>query len=289
MDTYTNKLRRHAKRSISSAPSEKQKGGEAACQFTASQPTVFAQKHSLEATNGTPQAGQLRAFQSLANECPRFDRVAQLARGKRVKKAARSKTSSRLRANFKADGLKFKNPQPYNFSLKSARRAIIPMEFAEAKRKTGRSARSGVRMGDVGSYGYVQYLEQVGDRLTGDHQPSGAAIKEHLRRKLHATLTKPLTRLQARNAYKKAITIVMTSYWHRMESRTYGGRNTKAQILIDSKNLANAAINDWRKTVPQLRRDGVDRREISRIWVALCSARREFFNTGNAQAGTLKH
>ncbi len=42
----------------------------------------------------------------------------------------------------------------------------------------------------------------------------------------------------ANNAYKKAITIVMDGrLWHKAESRTYGGRNTKAQIMEDAKGI----------------------------------------------------
>ena len=128
----------------------------------------------------------------------------------------------------------------------------------------------------------MQYLEKTGDGLTGDHQPSGAAIKEAIRLKLHSSLNQVLTRQMASNAYKKAITIVMTDKWHKAQSRTYGGRNTSTQISDDAQDLVQAAISDWQRTVPELKKHFTDQ-EIQNIWDGLNDLRKDFFATGDAQ------
>jgi hypothetical protein len=189
--------------------------------------------------------------------------------------------------SFTVGGMSFPYPVSHEFTLTSAQAAVQPISRGEAKRETGRGAGTGVDIGNVGSYAYVQYLEKTGDGLTGDHQPSGAAVKEAVRELLHSALLQPLTRSMARNAYQKAITLVMTDVWHKKFSRTYGGRNSKAQILQDASDLAVAATKDWQTTVAGLKHAGLDDAVIAEVWQALCDARQDFFATGNAQAGTL--
>ena len=188
---------------------------------------------------------------------------------------------------FSAGGNNYSVPTNYTFSLTSALNATTPIPRGEARTETGRGAQSGVSVGQVGSYGYVQYLEKTGDGLTGDHQPSGAAVKEAIRELLHSSLNRPLTRSMAQNAYKKAITLVVTDAWHKADSRTYGGRNSKSQILQDAQDLVTAAMEDWKKTVQGLRDEGLSDQEIEDVWDALGKARDEFFATGNANKGTL--
>jgi len=189
--------------------------------------------------------------------------------------------------SFTAGGMSFPYPVNHEFTLASAQAAVLPIPRGEAKRETGRSASTGVEIAQVGSYGYVQYLEKTGDGLTGDHQPSGAAVKEAVRELLHSALLQPLTRSMARNAYQKAITLVMTDIWHKKFSRTYGGNNTRMQILKDASDLAAAATKDWDTTVSGLKGAGLSKVEINEVWDELCAARQAFFATGDAQAGTL--
>ncbi len=188
---------------------------------------------------------------------------------------------------FAVGKTKFKKPASHEFTLASASKATEPIPRGEAREEAGRGAGTGVEVGDIGSYGYVQYLEEVGDGLTGDHQPSGAAVKESIRNMLHTALDKPLTRSMAKNAYQKAITLVMTEAWHTLDSRTYGGRNSKKQIVKGAQDLMTAAMEDWKTTVPGLKSEGFTDGEIKHVWDDLCVARQDFFATGEAQVGTL--
>lgn len=241
-------------------------GGGAAFQLQ-SRPEALQMQRVQQAANNSPQVQQLKAYQAGANS---------YAQGQGI-----------VQCMFSVGAQKFDKPKGHEFTLSSALNATQPIPRGSAQTDTGRGANSGVEVGQVGSYGYVQYLEQTGDGLTGDHQPSGAAVKEAIREMLHTALNKPLTRSMARNAYKKAITIVMTDVWHKLYSRTYGGRNTKAQIIADSQDLMSAAMEDWKTTVPGLKKEGFSDLEIESVWKDLCAAREDFFKTGDAQAGSL--
>lgn len=184
---------------------------------------------------------------------------------------------------FSVGGISFQNPVNFGFTSTSALNATKPMPHGGWGVLTGQPANSGVSVGDYGSYGGVQYLEKTGDGLTGDHQPSGAAIKEAIRIELHNSLKQVLTRGMARNAYKKAITIVVTDVWHKASSRTYGGRNNPSQISNDAADLVNAAISDWQLTVPHLKSEGFTDQEITDIWEGMNEQREEFFKTGDGQ------
>jgi hypothetical protein len=170
------------------------------------------------------------------------------------------------------------------FSQSAAKKMIEAPPRGSSKAISGRDAESGVEIGDIASYHIIQYLEKSGDGLTGDHQPSGAAVKEAIRIQLHSVLPHVLTREQARNAYNKAITIVMTDIWHKSSSRTYGGRNTSAQISTDASDLAQAAKEDWKPTVIELYAQGFTTKEIDDYWDKLEAARSRFYSTGNSQA-----
>lgn len=147
---------------------------------------------------------------------------------------------------------------------------------------TTRHRQSGVSIGDIGSYGVVRYLEKPGDGLTGDHQPSGAAIREAVRIELHGVIH-PLTRQMAKNAYDKAITIVVEELWHRRDSRTFGGRNNTQQIKDDAANLLQASIEDWKSTVPHLKAKGFSDKAIQDLWDNINKIRTNYFQTGDPQ------
>ncbi len=91
-------------------------------------------------------------------------------------------------SQFGAGSGVFSKPKKHQFNnANAAANATEPTPRGEAGRQTGRAAASGVAVGNVGSYGFVQHLEKTGDKLTGDHQPSGAAVKEAIRQVLHTT------------------------------------------------------------------------------------------------------
>lgn len=190
------------------------------------------------------------------------------------------KTSTSI---FEVAGIDFSIPQtPYTFTSTSALNATKPMLLGGWTTLTGAARRSGVKIGNCGSYGAVQHLEMIGDGLTGDHQPSGAAIKEAIRLQLHASLDQVLTRGMAQVAYKNAITVVVSDTWHRLSSRTYGGRNTPTQIKADALDLLTASMEDWKMLVPELKKMMTDQ-EIQNIWDGLCQLRENFFSTGDPQ------
>lgn len=183
--------------------------------------------------------------------------------------------------SFSAAGINFSyNPLAHQITPAAAVAMTQPLAHGEVKATFGGSAGTGVKQGDVGSYAAAQYYEKTGDKLTPDHQPSGAAIKEAIRQKLHGVLAHPLTRLQAKNAYARAVTLVMNEVWHRLESRTYGGRNNAAQIKADASDLLNAAIEDFKKTVPELKKSFTDA-EVEEVWKNLEDARTEFYKSGD--------
>jgi hypothetical protein len=185
-----------------------------------------------------------------------------------------------MQLKFKVCGITFEDPSDYKFSAASAEAATDPIPRGHWADLTGVASSSGVEVGDVGSYGAIQHAEATGDGLTGDHQPSGAAIKEAIREMLHTALHKPLTRAMAKNAYKRAITVVVTDVWHKAQSRTYGGRNSKMQIDDDASDLTAAAIEDWKKLVPELKNTFTNA-EIVQIWDSLNAAREAFFEDGD--------
>lgn len=172
------------------------------------------------------------------------------------------------------------------FGANFVNNAIAPIPHGYIGQNLNSTSSSGVEEGDVGSYAVVQFLEKVGDQLTGDHQPSGAAVKENLRIALHNLKQGPLTRSMARNAYKKAITVVVQDSWHKAESRTYGGRNTKQQIAQDAVNLFDAAVADFKLLADKLHKDKWTQTEIQQLWDDLQQARNAFYTHGTVQLGT---
>ncbi len=184
---------------------------------------------------------------------------------------------------FYVGGIGFQNPVNFSFTATSALNATKPLAHGTWGQLTGQKANSGVSVGDYGSYGGIQYLEKTGDGLTGDHQPSGAAIKEAIRLELHRSLNQVLTRRMANIAYQKAITVVVSEMWHRASSRTYGGRNSPKQIADDAKDLVQAAISDWEQSVPYLKNEGFSDQDIIDLWNGLNELREEFFKTGDPQ------
>jgi hypothetical protein len=173
----------------------------------------------------------------------------------------------------------------YSFNAQSAHEATQPGQYAAA---TSRTWHSGVSEGEVGSYGVAQYVGAPGDQLTPDHQPSGAAVKEALRQALHQAKTTVLTRLQARNAYQKAVTVMVAQAWHQASSRTYGGRNNSLQIQNDALGLFDGAVEDFGALADYWLSIGWTQQEISDVWDALHAARNAFFSTGHTQSGTLQ-
>jgi RHS repeat-associated protein len=171
----------------------------------------------------------------------------------------------------------------WNITTAAALKMIEQFTISDAPAAWAMGAKSGVSEHDVASYGVVKYLEVVGDLMTGDHQPSGAAVKEAIREALHGALPTVLTRSQAQNAYNRAVTLVVSDAWHRDYSRTYGGRNNYGQIQADAQDLHDAAEKDWAEYEDYLIGQHFSAKEIAKIKTRLRKAQTEFFKTGKVQ------
>ncbi|MBX8459383.1 S-type pyocin domain-containing protein [Enterobacter sp. RIT637] len=90
-----------------------------------------------------------------------------------------------------------------------------------------------------------------------DHMPSAAAVKTYLRRKyphLKETEIQELSLLVA--------AIVVPKNMHQKISETYGGRNTPAQIDLDSQNLRAAVDRNLDAIKPALKKHGATESQI---------------------------
>jgi filamentous hemagglutinin len=95
---------------------------------------------------------------------------------------------------------------------------------------------------EVGTYKAMSSRAVVGDTLTPDHIPSGAAVVKAYELKNNTVVKKDSTLYNT--IYGSANTIVYSGAIHMGSSRTYGGRNTDAQILQDAKDLKGAFTRD---------------------------------------------
>lgn len=118
-----------------------------------------------------------------------------------------------------------------------------------------------VVVGEVGDYGPLS-ARSIGDGLTPDHVPSFAAVRAYVEAKNGVRLTEE----QANQLRRSTTTVVIESDLHVSESRTYGGRNTQAQISSDSMDLRRAANMDLERYRPQLELKGYTVKQIDAIF-----------------------
>jgi hypothetical protein len=118
-------------------------------------------------------------------------------------------------------------PTPGSSALRS--RAV-----SSATRDSSRGRSGAVELNEVMTYGESAKSSAaiVGDMLTLDHMISGAALKARFQRINVGTLSDDALKF----IYKEGQGIIIRDSWHKAASRTYGGRNTPAQILYDSLN-----------------------------------------------------
>ena len=120
---------------------------------------------------------------------------------------------------------------------------------------------------DVGTYKQLS-ARSVGDGLTPDHIPSFAAIRESIENQIG----RKLTPTQLRELRNETTSIVYDTVMHQQHSRTYGGRNNRAQIASDALNLRGAAELDMRQIRPHLIEGGMAPDEIERAFAAIHDA-----------------
>lgn len=104
---------------------------------------------------------------------------------------------------------------------------------------------------DRGSYKELKNRERVGDQMQHDHIPSSAAI----RRARENELGRDLTRAERRQLHNDAAAVELSDLLHSL-SRTFGGKNSQAQINLDAGDLRAAMERDLRTLRQNLTSDG---------------------------------
>ncbi|WP_423199806.1 hypothetical protein [Cupriavidus sp. H19C3] len=143
-------------------------------------------------------------------------------------------------------------------------KAPQPGQAAAASRIRTRGNRSPVNALDVGKYGDLA-PRSVGDGLSPDHIPSFAAV----RTKVEGELGRPLTPTEATQLRNRTNTLVIGTDAHQEVSRTYGGRNTPAQIVKDASDLGAAARRDQAVMEPRLLKEGYTQQQIDEAFERL--------------------
>jgi hypothetical protein len=118
-------------------------------------------------------------------------------------------------------------------------------------KKGGDPGTGPVKTSEVGTYKQLTKRGRVNDKLTPDHIPSRAALVkkylDNLRKRgvsLKSAGARARVRAEARRIRDEGISVVTKHSVHKGASRTYGGRNVKAQIALDAKDLGAAARKD---------------------------------------------
>jgi len=102
-----------------------------------------------------------------------------------------------------------------------------------------------VKPGDKGSYGDLRKKKRENgetEKLDIDHRPSFAAQ----RKAKETLLRRRLTKKEVAKLKKSTPSVATPRKQHQLKSRTYGGRNSPAQIRADAKDLAKARAKDNR-------------------------------------------
>jgi filamentous hemagglutinin len=115
------------------------------------------------------------------------------------------------------------------------------------------AAKEPVQALDVGSYQELKAREVVGDGLQHDHIPSFAAS----RAAKEIELGRSLNSEELSALYKEGTAVELPTDLHQ-SGRTYGGKNTAAQIEADAANLCAAACADMDKLRSNLNQRGYD-------------------------------
>jgi pyocin large subunit-like protein/uncharacterized Zn-binding protein involved in type VI secretion len=109
---------------------------------------------------------------------------------------------------------------------------------------------------DVELYSDFERRSRQG-KYEADHMPSAAAVREHLRRIDPYASTR-----QLEDMAKDVAAIVVPKEVHQKLSETYGGRNTPAQIDLDSRDLRAAVDRNLDAIKPALKEHGASDAQI---------------------------
>lgn len=145
--------------------------------------------------------------------------------------------------------------------------------------KKGAAKRSankpGVKKGDVGSYKDLNKKAKPYDGLQHDHIPSAASLKKAAEEKMG----RPLTKAEKDALHQRAQTIAVPDDWHKNWSRTYGHKNTAAQIAKDAADLPAAVRRDIGSYTEALLKEGWSPSQIDEFFEPLIKANDDFLNT----------
>ena len=121
-----------------------------------------------------------------------------------------------------------------------------------------------VRPLEVGNYSDLA-ARSARDGMTPDHIPSFAAVRSHIEAQIDGTLTPA----QLRELRNNTTAIVYDTSLHQQFSRTYGGRNSAAQIAGDASDLRAAADADMARLRPHLIQQGMSPSEVDAAFAAI--------------------
>jgi hypothetical protein len=148
------------------------------------------------------------------------------------------------------------------FTRRRAGAQFVSEEELDALRRAQGGGSGRIRRYEVAPYRETTIAGRGvrGDRLTGDHIPSRAALEQALLDREAARLNRELTEAEIRaierQAHQEGVTVVLRDTDHATLSRTYAGRNTAAQIAIDAADLGAAFRNDTEAILRGLEHDG---------------------------------
>ena len=116
----------------------------------------------------------------------------------------------------------------------------------------------------VMTYGESVARAKKGDLLTGDHIPSNAALKKWWEDLLGRKLSKAEAKL-----IRDEGNVIIEQFGVHKAGRTYGGKNTAAQVARDAADLRSAAIRDTMKFREAALKAGFSDDEIMRAIIEL--------------------
>jgi hypothetical protein len=140
-----------------------------------------------------------------------------------------------------------------------------------------------VRRGESITYGESTDRVVVGDKLTGDHIPSHAAIRENVEN----TLDRPLTRAED-NALRNNTNTVVVDHDLHAAGNTYAGKNTPARIATDAADLNSAALRDQATHLQNAPKLGYSAQDLQQSFKALNQKNAALFSQLSTKQGIMQ-
>ncbi len=132
---------------------------------------------------------------------------------------------------------------------------------AKAKDAERPKTNSGVKDGDVASYGELNRRSTVGDGIDHDHIPAYAAVRDAVNNQLSKQGKKKLTPKQKKQLKDNLTTMAMDHDQHKL-SRSYKGKGGKARQATDASDLKQATKDDLDVGKKNLKDAGHDPKDV---------------------------